>query len=239
MGYCSRSQAAALVRSRKVSVNGRIVTDPETPVDARRDRVEISGSAIGTQPKTYLVMNKPRGVVTTASDEQGRRTVYSLLPPEHGWVGPVGRLDKASEGLLLLTNDSNWAARITDPATHLCKTYHVHIDRIADREILAAIKRGVSDAGELLRVQSVRVLRTGQKNSWLEIVLDEGKNRHIRRLLAALAVGILRLVRVSIGPLQLGDLKKGTVRQLDSDEKDALDEALQINRPKKTAGACR
>ena len=179
-------------------------------------------------PKVYLVMNKPRGVVTTASDEKGRSNVYDLLEPGLPWVGPVGRLDKASEGLLLLTSDSEWAARITDPAGQLDKTYHVQVDRVADDGLLGKITRGTSVDGHHLRVKAARVLRRGAKNSWLEITLDDGKNRHIRRLLQALDVQVLRLVRVAVGPLQLGDLNKGSVRELVLREKQAIDRVLRI-----------
>jgi 23S rRNA pseudouridine2605 synthase len=227
MGYCSRSQAAALVREERVTLNGRAIRDPENPVHIGRDRIAVDGAEIAERRKIYLVMNKPRGVVTTASDEQGRRTVYDLLDPALPWVGPVGRLDKASEGLLLLTNDSEWAAKITDPATHLDKTYHVQVDRVAEDSLLARIRRGATADGDRLRVKAVRVLRRGEKNSWLEIALDEGKNRHIRRLLTALDVQVLRLVRVAVGPLELGDLKKGALRELAAVEKDAMDRALR------------
>lgn len=227
MGYCSRSQAETLVRDGRVTLNGRIVRDPETPVRIERDRLAVDGAVVGERPKVYLAMNKPRGVVTTAVDEKGRRTVYDLLPPGQDWISPVGRLDKASEGLLLLTNDSTWAAGITDPASHLDKTYHVQIDCVATDELRRNITDGVSDAGEHLRATAVRLLRHGKKNSWLEIVLDEGKNRHIRRLLAVLGVEVLRLVRVSIGPLQLGELKKGSLRPLTAAEKESLDKLLQ------------
>ena len=227
MGYCSRSQAEALVREGRVTRNGRIVRDPEAPVRMERDRLAVDGAAVDERPKVYLEMNKPRGVVTSAADEQGRRTVYDLLPPEQDWLSPVGRLDKASEGLLLLTNDSEWAARITDPASHLDKTYHVQIDRLASEELLHLLTAGVHDGTQYLRARAVCLLRHGQKNSWLEIVLDEGKNRQIRRLLAALGVEVLRLVRVSIGPLQLGDLKKGMVRPLTALEKRVIDKALR------------
>ncbi len=191
------------------------------------DRIEVDGSPIGRTPAIYLVINKPRGVVTTASDERGRETVYDLLEPGLPWLGPVGRLDKASEGLLLLTNDSEWAARITDPERHLDKKYHVQVDCVADAGLLARITRGRTVGGEHLRAKEARLLRHGDKNSWLEITLDEGKNRQIRRLLEALGVGVLRLVRVSIGPLELGDLNKGVVRRLTLEEKQAIDRALQ------------
>jgi 23S rRNA pseudouridine2605 synthase len=188
--------------------------------------MEVDGTAIAELPKVYLVMNKPRGTVTTASDEKGRKTVYDLLEPGLPWVGPVGRLDKASEGLLLLTNDSEWAAKITDPASHLEKTYHVQVDRVADDGLVARITRGVTVDGDRWRVKAARVLRRGEKHSWLEITLDEGKNRHIRRLLETLDVRVLRLVRVAVGPLELADLKKGGVRELLAAEKKAVDRAL-------------
>ena len=227
MGFCSRSQAAALIRDGRVKLNGLIIRDPENPVRIGRDRVEVDGTLIAELPKVYLVMNKPRGVVTTACDEKGRKTVYDLLGPSLPWVGPVGRLDKASEGLLLLTNDSEWAAKITDPATHLDKTYHVQVDQVADDSLLAKMTRGTTVDGDHLQVKAARVLRRGEKHSWLEITLDEGKYRQIRRLLAALDVEVLRLVRVAVGPLELGDLKKGAVRELELREKQAIDRGLR------------
>ena len=230
MGYCSRSQAAVLIRAGRVTRNGRVVLDPESPLrmaEGRVDgRIEVDGSPIHKTPAVYLVMNKPRGVVTTASDEKDRKTVYDLLEPWVPWVGPVGRLDKASEGLLLLTNDSEWAARITEPAGHLDKKYHVQVDCVADADLLTRIKLGRAVNGEQLRAKGALLLRHGDKNSWLEITLDEGRNRQIRRLLEVLGIRVLRLVRVSIGPLELSDLKKGTVRRLTAEEKQAIDRAL-------------
>ena len=214
-------------------MNERIVRDPERPARMPQDRIEVDGLPLDKQPAIYLIMNKPRGVVTTASDEKGRETAYDLLDPRLPWVGPVGRLDKASEGLLLLTNDSEWAAKITEPASHLDKKYHVQVDCVADDDLVARITRGCAvagssgdgEGGEYLRAKGARLLRHGDKNSWLEITLDEGKNRQIRRLLEAVNVSVLRLVRVSIGPLELGDLKKGSVRRLTAEEKKAIDRA--------------
>ena len=226
MGYCSRSRAALLIVAKRVSVNGRIARDSEMPVRIAQDRVEVDGLPVEKRPAIYLVMNKPRGVVTTASDEKGRKTIYNLLEPGTPWAGPVGRLDKASEGLLLLTNDSEWAARITDPASHLDKVYHVQVDCVADAELLAKIQEGCAVDGEHLGAKGARLLRSGDKNSWLEIILDEGKNRQIRRLLEALEVKVLRLVRTSIGPLELGELKKGAVRRLTGKEKRAMDQVV-------------
>ncbi len=199
------------------------------------DRIEVDGLPLRQAAAIHLVMNKPRGLVTTASDEKGRATVYDLLDPDLPWVGPVGRLDKASEGLLLLTNDSEWASRITSPSSHLDKKYHVQVDCVADNDLLAKIIRNsadlaAADTPENLFAKGARLLRHGGKNSWLEITLDEGKNRQIRRLLESVGVQVLRLVRVSVGPLELGKLKKGAVRPLTSEEKQAIDRTLSLGR---------
>lgn len=202
--------------------------DPETPVRLGKDRIEVDGHQLKATAKIYLVMNKPRGIITTASDEKGRDTVYSLMGAELPWVAPVGRLDKASEGLLLLTNDSEWAARVTAPQTHLDKMYHVQIGKIADDTLLEKLTAGIrAKDGDTLTVKRASLLRQGERNSWLEIILDEGKNRHIRRMLEALDIGVLRLIRVAIGPLALGELAKGGVRALTGEEKRALDRAMQ------------
>jgi 23S rRNA pseudouridine2605 synthase len=215
LGYCSRSRAGELIAGGRVRLNGSRVFDTEKPTVPGMDVIEVDGKKIREAGKVYLMMNKPRGIVTTASDEKGRETVYSLLPEGLPWIAPVGRLDKASEGLLLFTNDSSWGARITSPESHLEKTYHVQIAGVADEDLLNGLRVGIkSKEGDFLRVKLATVVRTGKKNCWLEIALDEGKNRHIRRLLAARGIEVLRLVRIAIGPLRLGDLEKGKVREL-------------------------
>lgn len=229
LGFCSRSHAIDLIGTGRVSLNGMVRRDPEEPVRLGRDRIRVDQREIKSEHKIYLAMNKPRGLVTTASDEKGRETVYSILRNSDEtlpWVSPVGRLDKASEGLLLLTNDSEWGARVASPETHLEKTYHVQVGTVVTEQLLHDIRQGVIVDGESLRVREARMLRAGEKNSWVEITLDEGKNRHIRRMLTALGVEVLRLVRVSIGPLQLGMLAKGRYRNLTRDEKRELDRAM-------------
>jgi len=218
MGFCSRSQAVELVLNGRVRLQGAVCRDPGRAVDLTRNQIEVDGQTIREARKIYLMLNKPRGLVTTVSDDQGRATVFDCLAPNLPFVSPVGRLDKASEGLLLFTNDTKWATRVTEPLEHLDKTYHVQIDRPAEDTLLQRMVKGVHDRGDSLSAKQAAVLRSGPRNSWLTIVLDEGKNRHIRRLLEALDVRVLRLVRVAIGPLQLGDLPKGSSRVLTETE---------------------
>jgi len=228
LGYCSRSRAAELIRAGRVQLNDRVVRSVEAPVRVASDRIAVDGTSVEPERRVYLVMNKPRGLVTTASHEQGRQTIYSLLEGAPlPWVAPVGRLDMASEGLLLLTNDTEWGDRAAAPETHLKKIYHVQVNRAANEKLLAALGTGVDVEGECLRALRAGLLRTGEKNSWLEITLDEGRNRQIRRMLTAMGVEVLRLVRVAIGPLRLGTLGKGAWRHLTSEEKDAIDRAMR------------
>lgn len=218
-GVCSRSQAEQWIRDGRVALDGRVVRNPEHPVADGQGGITVDGRAVGQADRVYVMFNKPRGLVVSAADERGRATVYdTLAAADLPWLGPVGRLDKASEGMLLLSNDTVWAAGITDPSVHREKTYHVQIDRLPDATLVAALRDGVVDQGERLAARRVDVLRTGEKNAWLEIVLDEGRNRHIRRLLAAHGIGVLRLVRIAIGRLALGDLPKGQWRHLTNDE---------------------
>jgi len=222
LGACSRSQGERLVESGRVRVNGKLVRDVSFRVVPERDVIEIDGTPVERAKPVYVALNKPRGLVTTRDDPQGRATIYECLAGASlPFLAPVGRLDKASEGLILLTNDSRWAARLLDPASHVDKVYHVQVRGTEHEGTIARIADGVIEAesGEHLSVNKVSLLRTGSRSSaWLEITLDEGKNRHIRRLLGALDIEVLRLVRIAIGSLQLGKLAKGEWRLLTSDE---------------------
>jgi 23S rRNA pseudouridine2605 synthase len=224
LGVCSRAQAATLVGAGRVRLNGVVRRELATRVDVARDRIEVDGRLVEPATRVYLALNKPRGLVTAREDAH-ERTVFECLDPGLPFLSPVGRLDKASEGLLLFTNDTRWAARLTDPASHVDKVYHVQVDQLPDDALLARLHEGVEAEGDRLTVRQARVLRQGTRNAWLEIVLDEGRNRHIRRLLRALGLETLRLVRVAIGPLALGDLAKGETRPLTAAEVAALSRA--------------
>lgn len=222
-GLCSRSEAERWIRSGRVAVAGRVCIDPERRTALDATDISIDNLPIGATAHVYLMLNKPRGQVTTRRDERGRATVYDCLDDSSlPWLAPVGRLDQASEGLLLFTNDSAWAAAITAPECHVPKTYHVQVDHVIDDGMLTALRGGVVDQGERLMADRVALLRTGDRRSWLEIVLTQGRNRQIRRMLAAQDVDVLRLIRVAVGGLQLGDLAKGAWRYLQQDEREAL-----------------
>jgi 23S rRNA pseudouridine2605 synthase len=221
-GLCSRTEAARWIAAGRVTVGGRVIRDPEHPT-ADTAVVVVDGAPLATAERVYVALNKPRGLVTTAADERGRDTIYRCLDGSGlPWLAPVGRLDKASEGLLLLSNDPQWAALVTSPDRGPDKTYHVQVDSIPDAGMLLAMVKGVVAEGDFLRASSARILRTGGTNAWLEVVLDEGRNRQIRRLLSAFGINVLRLVRVGIGDLVLGELPKGQWRRLLADEVLAL-----------------
>ncbi len=217
-GLCSRTQAADWVRSGRVRVNGRVIFDPEHPVSGEHDHIEVDGAGAHAAKRIYLMLNKPRGMVTTARDERGRDAVYRCFEgADLPWIAPVGRLDRASEGLLLFSNDPEWAARVSGPA-RIAKVYHVQVNCIPEAAQLACLQDGIEDQDEWLKTRAIRLLRQGSRNAWLEIVLDEGRNRQIRRMLAVLDIGVLRLIRVAIGSIPLGDLGKGQWRYLNERE---------------------
>lgn len=228
LGFCSRTQAEALIAEGRVRVDGRIVRDRTTRIDPARAGIRVDGERIVAERKVYLMLNKPRGLVTTRDDPQERATVYDCLEGiELPFVAPVGRLDKASEGLLLMTNDTRWAQRVLDPASNVEKVYHVQIDKLPHEGMLDRLQAGMVLDGERLVAKSASLLRAGARNAWLEIVLSEGRNRQIRRLLDAVGADVLRLVRIDVGGVRLGDLPRGAVRHLTPAEKAMLDVPVQ------------
>lgn len=219
LGYCSRTQAEALIAAGRVTVDGRRIVDPAAWIDLDRARIAVDGAAIAAEKKLYFMLNKPRGLVTTRDDPEGRPTVYDCLREiDARHLAPVGRLDKASEGLLLFTNDTVLAQALLDPITHVAKTYHVQVKPIMDQELLERMESGIIDDGELLTATAARPLRSGERGGWIEVELREGRNRQIRRMLEVLDVECLRLVRVAFGDIVLGDLAKGAVRALSDAE---------------------
>lgn len=238
LGICSRSDGERAVLAGRVRVNGRIVRDPARRIDMATDVLALDESSVVQAERVYVALNKPRGLVTTRSDPRDRDTVYQCLEGSGlPFVSPVGRLDKASEGLLLLTNDTRWAATLASPDSHVEKVYHVQVDTVPSDDLAARIVAGVdvpaTRAGaplEHLAARRASVLRAGARHGWLEIVLDEGRNRHIRRLLDALGVEVLRLVRVAIGDLALGALAKGEWRRLTAGEVKRLGTSSPLSR---------
>ncbi len=236
LGFCSRTQAEALITEGRVRVDGRVVRTVTARIDPGRVRITVDGQPVVAERKVYLMLNKPRGLVTTRDDPHERATVYDCLEGlDLLFASPVGRLDKASEGLLLMTNDTRWAQRVLDPASNVEKVYHVQIDKMPDEMMLARLEAGMVLDGERLVAKSARVLRAGTRNAWLEVILSEGRNRQIRRLLGAVGANVLRLVRIDMGGVRLGDLPRAAVRHLTPAEKAMLDvqarAALGLFRP--------
>ncbi|MDZ7337916.1 MAG: rRNA pseudouridine synthase [candidate division KSB1 bacterium] len=228
LGYCSRSTARRLIAEGRVRVDGKVKRDPEAPVRWQRQLIEVDGQLVTSSQRVYLMLHKPRGLVTTAADERQRGTVYDCLAGARlPFVSPVGRLDKESEGLLLFTNDHDWAAGLLAPESKVRRTYRVEVQGKISPEHLRLMEHGVGTArGDVLAVRRVRLLARRNEGALLELVLEEGKNRHVRRLLAALGLKVMRLVRVGFGPLQLGNLKPGEWRYLERLEVQKLTMAI-------------
>lgn len=216
-GYGSRRQCEELIVEGRVEVDGRTVTELGTQVDPQKSKIYVDGSLLRRERPAYFVVNKPPGVVTTNRDPQGRTRVIDLVQ-ERQRLFPVGRLDRSSEGLILLTNDGELAQQLAHPKYGVRKTYRVTVAGKVDNEKLAQMKRGIYVAEGRVAVDGARIVRHRAKATDLEILLREGKNREIRRILARLGHKVLTLQRVALGPLRLGELPRGAYRPVTSDE---------------------
>jgi 23S rRNA pseudouridine2605 synthase len=229
-GLGSRRACEDLIDQGVVAVDGEIVSRQGVVVDPSRQTITVQGRPVRPQRIRYLLYNKPMGVVCTSNDPEGRATFLDVLPPEYDdtrWFS-VGRLDMESEGLLLLTNDGDMTYRLTHPRHHIPKTYHVWVDRRIGRRDKEQILAGLWDQGEKLRALSLKPIPRGADVHVVEIVLGEGRNRHIRRMLAALDIHVLRLRRVALGPLALKNQRLGSFRLLRPDEIEALQKAAGL-----------
>ena len=221
LGFCSRMQAVELVRAGRVSVNGVTLRDPGARLDFRQE-LAVDGKPVGPSAKRYLIFHKPPGVVTTRSDERGRRTVYDLLGEAGAGLVPVGRLDRDSEGLLLLTNDTRFAAWLTDPANTVPRVYEVTVRPGMSAQEIEALRSGVDiGRGERSEPAEARPLDWDGSDLTLEITLTEGRNREVRRIFRTTARKVLRLRRTRFGPFELGDLAIGAWREAPITEADA------------------
>ena len=213
-GVCSRRDAERLILAGRVSVNGKVLETPAFLV-SEEDSIVVDGKEISTKPVTRVwLYHKPVGLVTTVCDPQGRPTVFGSLPKEMPRVISVGRLDLNSEGLLLLTNDGEWARKMELPSSHVKRTYRVRVHGKIPGDLAEQLAKGRTVAGVHYAPCDVKIERGAGSNSWLEISLQEGKNREIRKLMASFGIQVARLIRVSYGPYELGDLEKGKVREV-------------------------
>jgi len=218
-GLASRTEAREAIQAGRLKVNGRVVRDPDCWVRPGEDTIQLDGQRLKPTRKIYLLFYKPKGVITSHGDPDGRKTVYDCLGEMKSWVFPVGRLDKDTSGLLLLTNDTEFADFITNPDSRVPKTYLVKTNDLLSDEVLARLNAGVEmQRGDFARPEIVRRLEDCGKYTWLEVVLTEGKNREVRRMVEAVGFKVLKLVRTRIGTLKLEGLEVGRYRELTSGE---------------------
>jgi 23S rRNA pseudouridine2605 synthase/16S rRNA pseudouridine516 synthase len=222
-GIASRREAERMVMEGRVAVNGKVIDALGLKVDPLRDSIKVDGKRItGFGTKITLLLNKPRGYLSTVKDPKGRPTVMDLLRNVRGRLYPVGRLDLDAEGLLLLTNDGELANVLTHPKYSIPRTYLVKVAGVPDEKRLARLVRGVMLEDGKAKVSSVQILRHKEKNSWIQVVVTEGRNRLVKRMFSAIGHSVLKLKRVQVGPIQLGDLPFGQFRHLTPDEIEKL-----------------
>jgi 23S rRNA pseudouridine2605 synthase len=218
LGLASRSEARGLIADGRVTINGRVVRDALAPVDVERARIAVDGVAPARAGRVVIALHKPRGVVTTRRDPQGRPTVYALLEGVPGRVVPVGRLDLATTGLLLLTNDTRFGDWLTDPRSEVPKVYLVTVRGRVTNDELEPLRTGVDSRGETLSADGVTLRKASNRESHLVVTLTEGRNREVRRLCEAIGHPVTRLRRVQVGGLELGALEPGAWRFVGDEE---------------------
>jgi 23S rRNA pseudouridine2605 synthase len=229
-GVASRREGEQLILESRVEVDRQVVTELGTRVDPQRHEIRIDGEVLHRPKLVYFAVNKPVGVVSTARDPAGRPRVTDLLPPNVPRVFCVGRLDITSEGLILVTNDGELANGLTHPRHGVEKIYHVQVAGQVEREVIAQLHRGIHLAEGFAHAKHVRIKSRRKRSTILEMVLDEGRNREIRRLLARVGHKVQRLRRVAVGPVRLGDMPPGAVRPLAPKEIRALERAVARGR---------
>ncbi|HSP15738.1 MAG TPA: pseudouridine synthase [Thermoanaerobaculia bacterium] len=221
-GLGSRTEARKWIAARRVRVNGQVVDDPDRWIDLDRDRIQFDGKPLTAQRKTYVLLYKPKGYLTTYSDPQGRPTIYDLLPDRERYLFPVGRLDLDTSGLLLMTNDTAFAEGITNPDFKVPKTYQVKASRHLTDDELDRLRRGIELRDGPTKPAKITRLREPGGRTVFEMTITEGRNRQVRRMVEALDAKVLKLVRVAIGPIRIGDLQIGKARELTPAELNAL-----------------
>jgi 23S rRNA pseudouridine2605 synthase len=214
LGIASRGTSQQWVRAGRVQVNGRVIRDPATWVLWPKDSVSVDAQPIQDSAKRFILFHKPKGVITTHSDEKDRQTIFDVLPADLGYLHAVGRLDQATSGLLLLTNDSVLSSYLTDPARKVMRTYLVSVRGEFTEAQAKDATVGVVEGGERLQCHSVKIQKSSGRESHLEVVLVQGKNREIRRLFMALGHEVIRLRRIQYGPFKLEDLPSGAWREI-------------------------
>jgi pseudouridine synthase len=217
-GAMSRKQAELAIRAGRVRVNGVREHDPATWVDLAQDRVQLDDRPLAEWTPIHLAVHKPVGLVTTRSDEHGRATVYELVADVRAWIAPVGRLDRDTSGLLLFTNDTDWAEAITNPTSHVTKTYVCTAAGRIDDVQLERLRRGVELEDGLTRPARVELVARDDRRTELKLAISEGRNRQVRRMLEALGSRVLALHRTAIGAVELGELRPGQHRPLTARE---------------------
>jgi 23S rRNA pseudouridine2605 synthase len=217
-GVASRRASEQIIQAGRVAVNGEIVRQLGTTIDPLHDRISVDSRPVRAKRKLYVALHKPRGCVCSRSDEFNRPTVYELLPKEWTSLYSVGRLDFDTEGLIFLTNDGEFALRLTHPRYEVRKKYVVTVEGRVNPEVLAPFIRGVLDHGERLKAEKARLMSSSLSRSVVELELTEGKNREVRRLFESQSVTVKRLQRTQIGKIKLGELKPGKWRTLTEPE---------------------